>query len=260
MVEVRIIDLVPVGGAEELGAVDVDDDLVAGPRRGGGVRGSVGGAEDGDAGEAGVEAGGGGRGRGGAGRAAWEHARVPPDLGAAERAHAQAAAEEAQRARGQSVRGEVHAGRWCGRGGHREGDGPGCTVVGTAAVGDGVAGSGWGAGRWSVVAGGSGRGGGGGLVLWSDGGGGAVAAMVLLYLDQPEICQVARLNSAFRGAASAGYVWAAKLPANYRYLAALVAAADDEGCGDRDASGKRLTKKEIYARLCRSTLFYAAER
>ncbi|PWZ17531.1 putative GTP-binding protein OBGC1, chloroplastic [Zea mays] len=83
--------------------------------------------------------------------------------------------------------------------------------------------------------------------------------MVLLYLDQPEICQVARLNSAFRGAASADCVWAAKLPANYRYLAALVAAADDEGYGDGDASGKHLTKKEIYARLCRSTLFDAAE-
>jgi hypothetical protein len=48
-----------------------------------------------------------------------------------------------------------------------------------------------------------GGGGGGALVLWSDGGSGAVAAMVLLYLDQSEICQVARLNSAFRGVASA---------------------------------------------------------
>jgi hypothetical protein len=86
------------------------------------VRGSVGGAEDGGAGEAGVEAGGGGRGRGGAGRAARELTRVPPDLGAAERAHAQAAAEEAQRARGQAVRGEVRAGRWYGRGGSEVGD------------------------------------------------------------------------------------------------------------------------------------------
>jgi len=51
-----------------------------------------------------------------------------------------------------------------------------------------------------------GGGGGGALVLWSDGGGGAVAAMVLLYLDQPEICQVARLNSSFHGAASADCV------------------------------------------------------
>jgi hypothetical protein len=71
---------------------------------------------------------------------------------------------------------------------------------------------------------------------------------------------VARLNSAFHGVASADCVWAAKLLANYRYLAALAVAVDDEGCGDGDASGKRLTKKEIYARLCRSTLFDATER
>jgi hypothetical protein len=57
VVEVRIVDLVPAGGAEELGVVD--GDLVVGPRGGGGVRGSVGGAEDGGAGEAGVDAGGG---------------------------------------------------------------------------------------------------------------------------------------------------------------------------------------------------------
>lgn len=86
-------------------------------------------------------------------------------------------------------------------------------------------------------------------------------AAVLLYLDPPEICQVARLNRAFHGAASADCVWAVKLPANYRYLAALAAAADDEGRGDGDEEGncKRFslaaTKKEIYARLCRPTLF-----
>jgi hypothetical protein len=44
-------------------------------------------------------------------------------------------------------------------------DRPGCVVVGTAAAGDGVAGSGWGCGRWSVAAGGAGGGGGGALVL-----------------------------------------------------------------------------------------------
>jgi hypothetical protein len=60
MIEVGIVDLVPAGGAEELGAINVDGDLVAGPRGGGGVRGSVGGAEDGGVGEAGVEVGGGG--------------------------------------------------------------------------------------------------------------------------------------------------------------------------------------------------------
>ncbi|KAF0893363.1 hypothetical protein E2562_024186 [Oryza meyeriana var. granulata] len=88
-------------------------------------------------------------------------------------------------------------------------------------------------------------------------------AAVLLYLDPPEICQVARLNQAFRGAASADCVWAAKLPANYRYLAALAAAADDEsdsdgateGNGSRCSSVAAMIKKEIYARLCRPTPF-----
>jgi hypothetical protein len=95
MVEVGIIGLVPAGSAEDLGVVDVDGDLVAGPRGGGGVHSSVGGAEDDGIEEAGVEAGGGGRGRGGVGQAARELARVPPDLRAAERAHVQATVEEA---------------------------------------------------------------------------------------------------------------------------------------------------------------------
>ncbi|BAF15519.1 F-box protein PP2-A13 [Oryza sativa Japonica Group] len=87
-------------------------------------------------------------------------------------------------------------------------------------------------------------------------------AAVLLYLDPPEICKVARLNRAFRGAASADCVWAAKLPANYRYLAALAAAADDDSGGDgaTEGNGSRcssaaMIKKEIYARLCRPTPF-----
>ncbi|TVU16103.1 hypothetical protein EJB05_39652, partial [Eragrostis curvula] len=86
-------------------------------------------------------------------------------------------------------------------------------------------------------------------------------AAVLFYLDPPEICHVARLNRAFRGAASADCVWAAKLPANYRYLAALAAAADDDcGCDDATVGNGRCCssaaiKKEIYARLCRPTPF-----
>ncbi|XP_062226490.1 F-box protein PP2-A13-like isoform X2 [Phragmites australis] len=89
---------------------------------------------------------------------------------------------------------------------------------------------------------------------------GCVAA-VLLYLDPPEICHVARLNRAFRGAASADCVWTAKFPANYRYLAALAAAADDDcGCDDPTEGNVRCCssatiKKEIYARLCRPTHF-----
>ncbi|KAJ1272480.1 hypothetical protein BS78_06G204800 [Paspalum vaginatum] len=86
-------------------------------------------------------------------------------------------------------------------------------------------------------------------------------AAVLLYLDPLEICQVACLNRAFRGAASADCIWAAKLPANYRYLAALAAAADDDcGCGNAAEGNGRCCssaaiKREIYARLCRPTPF-----
>jgi len=40
------------------------------------------------------------------------------------------------------------------------------------------------------------------------------AAQVLLRLDPPEICRLARLNHAFRGAAGADFVWEAKLPEN----------------------------------------------
>jgi hypothetical protein len=84
-------------------------------------------------------------------------------------------------------------------------------------------------------------------------------AAVLLYLDPPEICHVARLNRAFRGAAFADCVWLAKLPANYRYLAALAAAADDDRGCDNAAEGNgrccssAAIKKYIYARLCRAT-------
>ncbi|CAA6663361.1 unnamed protein product [Spirodela intermedia] len=62
----------------------------------------------------------------------------------------------------------------------------------------------------------------------------ACVAAVLVYLDPPDICRVARLNRAFRGAASADYVWESKLPSNYAYL---------------------ICKKEIYARLCKPNPF-----
>ncbi|KAJ8513484.1 hypothetical protein OPV22_003918 [Ensete ventricosum] len=74
-------------------------------------------------------------------------------------------------------------------------------------------------------------------------------AEVLLYLDPLEICRAARLSRAFRGAASADFVWEKKLPKNYGYLMGLAS-------GDR-RPGKEtsLCKKEIYARLCRPNPF-----
>jgi hypothetical protein len=77
------------------------------------------------------------------------------------------------------------------------------------------------------------------------------AAEVLLRLDAPEICQLARLNRAFRGAAGADFVWEAKLPENYRHLIGYVEGGGEEGRRRRRRAGK----KEIYARLSRPVAF-----
>ncbi|KAK1272797.1 F-box protein PP2-A13 [Acorus gramineus] len=74
---------------------------------------------------------------------------------------------------------------------------------------------------------------------------GCVAA-VLVHLNPVEICGLARLNRAFRGASSANFVWDSKLPVNYRYLLGVI------GEDDRLAM---MTKKEIYARLSRHNSF-----
>ncbi|KAK9147742.1 hypothetical protein Scep_006499 [Stephania cephalantha] len=71
------------------------------------------------------------------------------------------------------------------------------------------------------------------------------AALILTHLDPPQICKLAALNRAFRGASSADFVWESKLPLNYKYLIDKVL----------DGVAVNLSKKEIYARLCRPTLF-----
>ncbi|KAF8698449.1 hypothetical protein HU200_035189 [Digitaria exilis] len=76
------------------------------------------------------------------------------------------------------------------------------------------------------------------------------AAQVLLRLDPPEICRLAGLNHAFRGAAGADFVWEAKLPENYRYLMEFVGSGE-EGRRRRRRAGK----KEIYARLSKPVPF-----
>lgn len=75
-------------------------------------------------------------------------------------------------------------------------------------------------------------------------------ASVLIHLDPPEICDLARLNRAFRGAASADLVWDLKLPPNYEYLL--------KKAEDKKENKKNLmlrSKKEIYAQLCKSNPF-----
>ncbi|XP_022737665.1 F-box protein PP2-A13-like [Durio zibethinus] len=68
---------------------------------------------------------------------------------------------------------------------------------------------------------------------------------IFMYLDPPEICKLASLSRAFRGASLADFVWETKLPSNYRYLVKKVL----------NQSPESLSKKETYARLCRPNRF-----
>ncbi|KAH0448712.1 hypothetical protein IEQ34_022512 [Dendrobium chrysotoxum] len=72
-------------------------------------------------------------------------------------------------------------------------------------------------------------------------------AEVMLRLDPPEICRLARLSRTFRGAASGDFLWETKLPKNYTYLL-------EKAFG---VKGRELLRgrKEIYARLCRRNPF-----
>ncbi|KAG6401571.1 hypothetical protein SASPL_138431 [Salvia splendens] len=71
-------------------------------------------------------------------------------------------------------------------------------------------------------------------------------ACVFLYLSPPEICNLARLNRAFRGAASSDAVWEAKLPSNYHHLLQLLS---------QPALCENLSRKDIFAFLARPNLF-----
>ncbi|KAL4591766.1 hypothetical protein LXL04_004737 [Taraxacum kok-saghyz] len=72
-------------------------------------------------------------------------------------------------------------------------------------------------------------------------------AIVLSYLDPPDICNLARTNRAFYHASSADFIWESKLPENYRILAGkLVLYERSLGC---------LGKKDIYAGLCTHVRF-----
>lgn len=71
-------------------------------------------------------------------------------------------------------------------------------------------------------------------------------ASVLMYLDPPEICSLARLNRAFCGASSADFIWESKLPENYGVIVEKVL---------EEPKVLNLGKREIYARLCRPNSF-----
>lgn len=74
----------------------------------------------------------------------------------------------------------------------------------------------------------------------------ACVARVFLYLTPPEICNLARLNRAFRGAASSDSVWETKLPSNYHLLFQLL---------PPDYFYHGLSKKDIFALFARSVSF-----
>ncbi|CAN0879957.1 F-box protein PP2-A15 [Linum grandiflorum] len=71
-------------------------------------------------------------------------------------------------------------------------------------------------------------------------------ACVFTYLTPPEICNLARLNRAFRGAASSDSVWEMKLPRNYPDLLDLLPP-------ERHMDFPK--KKDIYALLSRPVPF-----
>lgn len=86
------------------------------------------------------------------------------------------------------------------------------------------------------------------------------AAEVLLHLGAPDICRLARLNRAFRGAAAADFVWDAKLPANYGHLMRFV---DVDGAREAESGPDRsdmLGKKDIFARLAKPIPFDGGKR
>ncbi|XP_021748471.1 F-box protein PP2-A13-like [Chenopodium quinoa] len=90
-------------------------------------------------------------------------------------------------------------------------------------------------------------------------------AMILGHFDPPEICRLARLNRAFRGASSADFIWEKKLPTNYSFIVDKISDLNHEN--DNDDMKKKnygsmnnnklmgLTKKDIFARLSRPNLF-----
>ncbi|KNA22262.1 hypothetical protein SOVF_035650 [Spinacia oleracea] len=73
----------------------------------------------------------------------------------------------------------------------------------------------------------------------------ACIACVFMYLTPPEICNLARLNRAFRGAASSDNVWESKLPPNYQDLLDLLSPERYQG----------FSKKDIFSLLARSISF-----
>lgn len=72
-------------------------------------------------------------------------------------------------------------------------------------------------------------------------------ALVLTHLDPVEISKMGRVNRTFHQASLTDLVWEQKLPQNYQILVRNYHLDDDESC--------TLTKKQMFARLCRPNHF-----
>ncbi|CAJ1929335.1 unnamed protein product [Sphenostylis stenocarpa] len=67
-------------------------------------------------------------------------------------------------------------------------------------------------------------------------------ALLLMYLDPPDICMLARLNRVFRDASLADFIWESKFPVNYKFIVEKAL---------KDVSVEDSGKRDIYATLCR---------
>lgn len=70
-------------------------------------------------------------------------------------------------------------------------------------------------------------------------------AVMMGYMDPPQICKLALMNRTFRGASMADFVWESKLPPNYHLLLRQIF----------DDFPSDLGMRGIYARLCRVNTF-----
>ncbi|CAI9755412.1 unnamed protein product [Fraxinus pennsylvanica] len=77
-------------------------------------------------------------------------------------------------------------------------------------------------------------------------------ASIIGCLEPPEICRLATLNRAFRGASSADFVWESKLPLNY---GSIVERLFENDGANFEGSCKDSCKKDVYSRLCKSNSF-----
>ncbi|KAI4347508.1 hypothetical protein L6164_008318 [Bauhinia variegata] len=69
---------------------------------------------------------------------------------------------------------------------------------------------------------------------------------LLMNFDPPDICKLATVNRAFYRASSADFLWESKLPSSSKFLVDKVLAQKNL---------HNLTKKQIYAKLCRPNRF-----